>query len=58
MALVLAIGVLAGLRAWSAEPDQLVPGTINFPGTDVRQVLEVYNVLVQRELIMDSRVKQ
>jgi hypothetical protein len=57
MAVVLTIGVLASPRNWAAEADMLEPGTINFPGTDVQQVLDVYKVLVQVEFITDSRVK-
>jgi type II secretory pathway component GspD/PulD (secretin) len=58
MALVLALGVLAGPRTWSAEPGMLEPRMINFRGADVRQVLDVYKTLVQVEFIMDSRVKK
>ena len=58
LALVLALGVLEAPRTFSAEPDKLPAGMINFRGAAVPQVLAVYETLADARLITDSRVKK
>jgi len=58
IALVLALGLLAGTSTPSGDADLLPPGVINFRDATVPTVLDVYKLLVKKALITDSQVKK